>query len=44
MSFSKDFTLTIPFYSQNCKENKTTHSISFGDMANVFSSLGYIRI
>jgi hypothetical protein len=44
MSFSKRFWFyfTIPFLIRKIvKENRTTHSISFGDMANVFSSLSF---
>ncbi len=46
MSFSKRFWFycKIPFLiHQIIKKNKITHSISFGDMANVFSSLSFSK-
>ena len=44
MSFAKRFLfyLKIPFMIRKIiKQNKTSHSIAFGDMANIFSSLTF---
>lgn len=46
MSFSKRFLfyLKIPFMIRKIiKQNKTSHSIAFGDMANIFSSLTFTK-
>lgn len=46
MSFTKRFLfyLKIPFMIRKIiKQNKTSHSIAFGDMANIFSSLTFTK-